>query len=37
VGDSMPAPAPADSAVDDDVKDDLPLVRMPLVTPNAAE
>jgi ATP-binding cassette subfamily B protein len=36
VGDSTSAPAPADAA-DDDAQDDPPVVRMPLVTPNAAE
>jgi ATP-binding cassette, subfamily B, heavy metal transporter len=36
VGDSTPAPAPADTA-DDDGKDDAPPERIPLVTPNAAE
>jgi ATP-binding cassette subfamily B protein len=35
VGDSTPAPAPADAADDD--ADEPPVVRMPLVTPNAAE
>jgi ATP-binding cassette subfamily B protein len=36
VGDSTAAPAPANIA-DVDVNDEAPVVRMPLVTPNAAE
>jgi ATP-binding cassette subfamily B protein len=36
VGDSTPAPTPA-VAADDDVEEAAPAVRMPLVTPNAAE